>query len=105
MMKCKCGHDKSEHSVLTDESEVACMVKLPPVDEFTNYCPCMNYDPDETSQLAALLAAGNALNKALGILCGECIVCDASGELGEQVTGEAMDAASAALAAWEKVTK
>jgi hypothetical protein len=63
---------------------------------------CLMCEQDD--RITALLAAGNALNKALGILYGECIVCDASGELGEQVTGEAMDEAAAVLASWEKLT-
>jgi hypothetical protein len=97
MMKCKCGHEQDKHEQLNDD-ELACMVHVSDILDYTEYCPCMDFVMDEDAHIAALLAACNALNKALGILCGERIVCDASGELGEQVTGEAMDA-------WEKVTK
>jgi hypothetical protein len=60
---------------------------------------------DLWKEVLRLRAAGDAMADASGILRNKCIVADVSGDLGDQVTGEAMDKVLAAIAAWDEETK
>ena len=86
-MICKCGHEQDKHEQLN--GGMACMVRISDTD-YVEYCPCMDFVQDENDKLAALLAAGDAMADELR----SC-----------QYSFGILDKRTAALAAWESVTK
>jgi len=60
---------------------------------------------DLWKEILRLRTAGDVMADTSGILRNKCIAADVSGELGDQVDGEAIDKVAAAIAAWDEATK